>query len=600
MNVVVLVGIAVTILTGIPVFLQLRRHPRGLSVLFFAEMWERFSYYGMRGILIFYLTEHFLFDDRFAQGQYAAYTTLVYLLPLLGGYLADQFLGNRKAIAFGALLLVAGHFTMALEGPAAGEQLTYQGHTYAYRLQGRMDDHTVCLEVGKGCYAVGGAADGGLSIKNLPVGAPLPATLAKGSYGDVKTRSQPFVDLLYVALSLIIMGVGFLKPNISSIVGQLYGEGDPRRDPGFTLYYYGINLGAFWASVVCGLVGQTVSWGAGFGLAGIGMLAGYLVFVFNRPRLEGHGEPPDPVALAKPRVGPLNAEQLIYLAALAAVAVVWVLVRQYALMGWLLLAGWIGALSYLGWEMARGGKVVRERLMLAVILVLGSMIFFALAEQAGSSLNQFAERNTALPNQGFWTITPAQTQSFNAGFILIFAPALSYLWARLGRVGRDPNPLVKFGLGLVQIGLGFLVLVWGATQPDPAFRTPLFFLAFSYLLQTTGELFLSPVGLSEMTKLAPARMISTLMAIWFLGASASQWIAGLIARTTASETVGGQVLDPAKALATYAHTFTIIGLWGAGAGVLFLAMSPWLKGWAHEGHPTAEPGLAGAAVAGDG
>jgi POT family proton-dependent oligopeptide transporter len=587
MNVVVLVGIVVTIATGIPVFLQLRRHPGGLAVLFFAEMWERFSYYGMRGLLIFYLTEHFLFDDRFAQGQYAAYTTLVYLLPLAGGYLADQYLGNRKAIAFGALLLVAGHFTMAIEGPAAGEQLTYQGHVYAYRLQGRMDDHRVCLEVGQGCYEVGAAADGGLAIKGLPAGAALPSTLPKGSYGDVKTRSQPFVDVLYLALSLIIMGVGFLKPNISSIVGQLYGEADPRRDPGFTLYYYGINLGAFWASVVCGLIGQTVSWGAGFGLAGIGMLAGYLVFIFNRPRLEGHGEPPDPAALAKPRLGPLSTEQLIYLGALLAVGGVWILVRQYALMGWLLLAGWAGALGYLGYEMARGGKVVRERLMLAVILVLGSMIFFALAEQAGSSLNQFAERNTALPNHGFWTITPAQTQSFNAGFILIFAPILSYLWARLGRVGRDPNPLLKFGLGLVQIGLGFLVLVWGATAADGAFRTPLFFLAFSYLLQTTGELFLSPVGLSEMTKLAPARMISTLMAIWFLGASASQWLAGLIARTTATETVGGQVLDPAKALATYAHTFQIIGLLGAGVGVVFLLLSPLLKGWAHGADDTA-------------
>jgi POT family proton-dependent oligopeptide transporter len=594
MNVVVLVGIAVTILTGIPVFLQLRQHPRGLSVLFFAEMWERFSYYGMRGLLIFYLTEHFLFDDKFAQGQYAAYTTLVYLLPLVGGYLADRYLGSRKAIAFGALLLVAGHFTMAIEGPAADESLGYQGHSYAYRLQGRMDDHTVCLEVGQGCYAVGAAPGGGLAIKGLPAGAPLPQVLPKGSFTDVKTRSQPFVDVLYLALSLIIMGVGFLKANISSIVGQLYGEGDPRRDPGFTLYYYGINLGAFWASVVCGLVGQTVSWGAGFGLAGIGMLAGYLVFVFNKPRLEGRGEPPDPAALAKPVAGPLSLEWVIYLGALVGIGAVWLLVRQYALMGWLLLAGWAAALSYLGWEMARGGKVVRERLMLAVILVFGSMIFFALAEQAGSSLNQFAERNTLLPNKGFWTITPAQTQSFNAGFILIFAPALSYVWARLGRVGRDPNPLVKFGLGLVQIGLGFLVLVWGATQPDPAYRTPLFFLAFSYLLQTTGELFLSPVGLSEMTKLAPARMISTLMAIWFLGASASQWLAGLIARTTASETVGGQVLDPAKALATYSHTFLIIGLWGAGVGVVFLALSPWLKGWAHgvddpAGHSQPEP-----------
>jgi POT family proton-dependent oligopeptide transporter len=581
MDIVTVIGIAVTILTGIPVWRQLRSHPPGLAVLFFAEMWERFSYYGMRGLLIFYLTEHFLFDDKFANGQYAGYTTLVYLVPLVGGFVADRWLGSRKAIAFGALLLVAGHFTMALEGPAATEQLTWQGHAYSYRLDGRMDDRKVCLQVGAGCYEVGAAPDGGLAIKGLPAGAPLPATLTKGSFTDQTSRSQPAVDLLYLALSLIIMGVGFLKANISSIVGQLYPQGDPRRDPGFTLYYYGINLGAFWAGILCGLIGQTVSWGAGFGLAGVGMLAGYVVFVLNKPRLEGRGEPPDPVRLARPLAGPVSLEWLIYLAGVAGVGVVWLLVRQFELMGWLLGLGWVVALIYLGFEMARGGKVVRERLMLALVLVLGSVIFFALAEQAGSSLNQFAERNTQLPNQGFWTVTAANTQAFNSGYILIFAPILSWVWAKLGQVGRDPNPMVKFGLGLLQIGAGFLILVWGANYPDAAARTPLFFLGFSYLLQTTGELFLSPVGLSEMTKLAPARMVSTMMAIWFLGASAAEYVAGLIARTTGADTVGGKVLDPAKALATYSHTFLIIGLWGAAFGVLFLALSPWLKRWAH-------------------
>jgi POT family proton-dependent oligopeptide transporter len=580
-NIIVLGGVLVTVVTGVPVFLQLRSHPRGLTVLFFAEMWERFSYYGMRGILIFYLTEHFLFDDAFAQGQYAAYTTLVYLLPLVGGFVADRWLGSRKAIAFGALLLVAGHFTMAFEGPAATETLTYQGHAYAYRLDGRMEARRVCLQVGSGCYPVGAAPGGGLAIKNLPAAAPLPPVLAKGAYTDTRGRSQPFINLLYLALSLIIMGVGFLKANISSIVGQLYRQGDPRRDPGFTLYYYGINLGAFWAAILCGLIGQTVSWGAGFGLAGVGMLAGYLVFIFNKPRLEGHGEPPDPALLARPLGGVIKLEWAIYLAGIAGVAGVWWMVQQFALMGWLLLAGWIAALAYVGFEMTRVGKVARERLVLAILLVFGSIVFFALAEQAGTSLNQFAERNTALPNQGIWTITPAQTQSFNSGYILLFVPPLAWLWAKLGQQGRDPNPLVKFGLGLIQIGVGFWVLTWAAGYADASFRTPIFFLAFSYLLQTTGELFLSPVGLSEMTKLAPARMISTLMAIWFLGASAAQYLAGLIARFTATDTVGGQVLDPGKALATYAHVFLIIGALGCAFGVLFLVLSPWLKRLAH-------------------
>jgi proton-dependent oligopeptide transporter, POT family len=581
MNVVVIAGIVITIATGVPVFLQLRQHPGGLAVLFFAEMWERFSYYGMRGLLIFYLTEHFLFSDDFAQGQYASYTTLVYLLPLVGGYVADRYLGSRKAIAFGALLLVAGHFTMAIEGPAATQTLSFHGATYNVRALGRMDDRKVCLEVGSGCYGLGAGPNGGLAIQALPAGAPLPSVLPKGSYRQAETRSQPFVDVLYLALSLIIMGVGFLKANISSIVGQLYSQGDPRRDPGFTLYYYGINLGAFWASVVCGLIGQTVSWSAGFGLAGVGMLAGYLVFVFNKKRLEGRGEPPDPVALAKPLVGPVSREHLIYLAALIGVGAVWLLVRQYALMGWLLLAGWIAALGYLVWQMARMDKVARERLMLALVLIVASIVFFTLFEQAGSSLNQFAERNTALPNNGFWTITPAQTQSFNAGFILLGAPLFAWMWAVLGRRRRDPNPVVKFGLALIQVGVGFFVLVWGAEYANAAFRVPVIFLAIAYLFHTTGELCLSPVGLSEMTKLAPARMISTLMAVWFLAASAAQWLAGKIAQLTAAETVGGQVLDPAKALQTYAHTFLVIGLWGVGVGVVLVILSPWLKGWSH-------------------
>src|SRR5215472_1708408 len=580
-NVVIAAVFVVTVVTGVPVFLQLRRHPRGLAVLFFAEMWERFSFYGMRGLLIFYLTEHFLFDDAFSQGQFAAYSTLVYLVPLVGGYIADRWLGARKAIAFGALLLVAGHFTMAIEGPAASETLTYQGHTYSYRLEGRMDGRQVCLEVGDGCYAVGAGPGGGLAIKGLPAGAPLPSVLAKGSFQQTETRSSGFVDVLYLALSLIIMGVGFLKANISSIVGQLYRQGDARRDPGFTLYYYGINVGAVWASAVCGALGQTVGWYAGFGLAGLGMLAGYLVFVLNKPRLEGHGEPPDPVQLAKPVAGPVSREGLIYAAALAGIGIVWLIVRRYELMGWMLAATWALALGYLVFEMTRLGKAGRERLMLALVLEAGSIVFFTLFEQAGTSLNQFAERNTALPSNGFWTITPAQTQTFNAGFILILAPAFAWLWAKLGQQGANPNPLVKFGLGLIQVGAGFFVLVWGATYADAAFRTPVIFLALAYLLHTTGELCLSPVGLSEMTKLAPARMISTVMAVWFLAASAAEWLAGKIAQLTQAETVGGQVLDPGKALATYVHVFATIGAWGAGAGVLLLALSPFLKHWAH-------------------
>ena len=259
MDIVFLAGIVITLVTAIPVLIQLRTHPRGLVILFFAEMWERFSYYGMRGLLIFYLTQHFLFDDKTAQGQYGAYTSLVYLLPLVGGFLADRWLGTRKAVAFGALLLVAGHLTMAFEGTPVTQVLHYQGASYDFQVTGRGEDRAVKLKVGEAAYDWGAAAGGGLEIKGLPQGAALPSVLPKGSYELTKRDATPvFKDILYLALALIIMGVGFLKANISSIVGQLYPKGDPRRDPGFTLYYYGINLGAFWASLLCAALGTYV------------------------------------------------------------------------------------------------------------------------------------------------------------------------------------------------------------------------------------------------------------------------------------------------------------------------------------------------------
>jgi len=232
MNLVFLVGIVITLATGIPVYNQLRKtHPRGLLILFFAEMWERFSYYGMRGLLVFYLTQHLLFDQKAASSQYGSYTSLVYLLPLLGGMLADRWLGMRKAVAFGALLLVAGHLTMAYEGKPATQTLTYAGQTYDVTSTGRMEDLKARLMVGGKPYEFGPAKTGGLEIKDLPAGAPLPSVLAEGAY-EMKAQQDPSgVNAFYLAVSLIIMGVGFLKPNISAIVGQLYPRAIPVGTP---------------------------------------------------------------------------------------------------------------------------------------------------------------------------------------------------------------------------------------------------------------------------------------------------------------------------------------------------------------------------------
>jgi POT family proton-dependent oligopeptide transporter len=291
-----------------------------------------------------------------------------------------------------------------------------------------------------------------------------------------QTRDMVGVNIFYLALSLIIMGVGFLKPNISTIVGQLYPQGDPRRDSGFTLYYYGINLGAFWAAVLCGFLGQTVGWWAGFGLAGVGMAAGWVVFVLGKPLLEGHGEPPNPELLKRPLFGPLNREWLIYILGVLGVAVVWFMVQRNALVGTVLGISTVLSLAAILWVIVGVCKTwaQRQRMMLALVLIFGAVVFFTLFEQAGTSLNLFADRNVDLtiaptamqflgitvgtPAQleaagitpsGFWidaTITAAQVQSFNAGFILIFAPILAALWAWLASKKMDPDPTMKIGL----------------------------------------------------------------------------------------------------------------------------------------------------------
>lgn len=599
----IIAGFIITLVTAVPVFLEMRKHPKGLHILFFAEMWERFSYYGMRGLLIFYLTQHFLFSDGEASSQYGAYTALVYLLPLLGGYLADRYLGNRKAIAFGALLLVAGHATMGIEGEPAREALIYEGQQYELVAEGRGSNRSVMIEVDGAEYSFSATSEGDFQIAELPASASIPAVLPQGQFEIERVeRDRMFLNIFYFALALIIMGVGFLKANISSIVGQLYEENDPRRDGGFTLYYYGINLGSFWAAILCGWLGETVGWWAGFGLAGLGMLLGFVVFVRGRAlfflpgkNLIGHvGNPPSLEKLKAKALGPLNTEWLIYGIGLVGVVVVWFMVQAHTvrfavpgmgeqdLLALFLLIGGLGFLGYVVFYMVNNcTRVEAERLILALILIIVSVVFWALFEQAGSSMNLFASRNTDLTVVGPFEITASQTQSFNAGFILIFAPVFAALWAFLAKLRKNPNTPLKFGLALVQVGLGFMLLVWGVQFAGDDYRVPLIFLAGAYLLHTTGELCLSPVGLSAITKLSPAAVVSTMMAGWFLSSSFAQYVAGIIATFTATDTVAGQVLDPAAALNGYAAVFGSIGLFAIVLGVIFGVLSFWLKGLGH-------------------
>ena len=479
-------------------------HPKGLFVLFFAEMWERFSYYGMRALLIFYLTKHWLFSDSDSGIIYGAYTALVYITPVLGGYLADRWLGQRKAVTYGAILLTFGHFMMGFEG------------------------------------------DGGQD----------PASL----------------NMFWLALAFIIVGSGFLKANISVMVGQLYPRTDVRRDGAYTIFYMGINLGAFLGSLLCGYIGETYGWSYGFGLAGIGMLLGLIVFIWGKPLLLGRGEAPDPAKLAAPVAG-IKFEWLLYLVGLVAVGACWWMVQNQAVVGTVL--GVCGAILVgyvLFTAVVKLPAEDRDRIFAALFLIMGSILFWALFEQAGSSLNLFADRHVDRAG------VPASVfQSLNAGYIVLLAPLFAALWTWLGRRGMEPSAPAKFGLAMLQLGLGFLVLKWGAEAAGVDNLTPVLFIFLIYLLHTTGELCLSPVGLSAMNRLAPAHMASLIMGTWFFASATGNFAAGLIASATGSEKASGEGAGKALVLDVY----QTIGLWAIAFGVLVIVISPLIKKLMH-------------------
>jgi POT family proton-dependent oligopeptide transporter len=619
LSAIVLFGLLLTLVTAVPVGIQLhRRHPRGLVILFFVELWERFSFYGMRSLLIFYLTQHFLFDDGFSARTFGSFTTLAYLLPLLAGFVADRYIGARQAVVFGAVLLVIGHLLMTIEGPPTRQILSIDNNRFEVTTVQRAERRELALLYEAHSYAMRQSVAGDLEIEGLPAGSTLNSVIPRDRFVLSAAASDPFyVNLLFLALSCIALGVGFLKGNVSCLVGLLYPRGDPRQDAGFTLYYFGINIGSFWAALWCGYLGFAYGWAWGFGLAAAGMVAGLVVFILGKPLLEGHGEAPDRVRLKQPILGWLTREHAVYLGSLLSLGVIFALMRRNDLVGWTLLAASIAVLSYVGRHTYRShSRVERQRIYLALLLVAAAILFWMLFLQGGTSLNLFADRNTDLTLVGrpwvlnlfdrqiflgtpamleaapvaanrIWidaSLTAAQVQSFNVAFVMIFAPFFAWLWPFLSRRGLDPSPMTKFGLGLVQVGAGFLVIVVSRQFADPVFRLPLLVLGITYLLHTTGELFVSPIGLSELTRLAPPVLVSTMMAIWLLASSAAQYIGALIASVASVQTVGGQALSAADSLASSLHVFNSVGWFGVIAGVFFLILSPFVRGWAHREH----------------
>lgn len=613
-------------------------HPTGLFTLFFAEMWERFSFYGMRALLVFYMIKGFLgFGDSRAYAIYGSYTALVYASPFLGGILADRLLGQRRAVIVGGLLMAAGHLLMTVEQSTA----------------------------------------------------------------------------FFTALALLICGNGFFKPNISAMVGQLYAPGSTRRDAGFTLFYMGINLGAAMAPIICGYVGEVYGWHYGFGLATIGMLIGVATFAaptrltqaiilvsasysaismpflgdsllqllvrlfiavvlagaamvaisaLQKGGLPRHvGGPPDPARLRRKLGGFLPTEWAVYLGIAACVPPIAWLVSGDVVAGWVLFITGAIALAYIMYDAVfRCTTIERHRIVVILVLMFFALLFWAFFEQAGSSLNNFTDRNVdrvfearrvtqgdvgstivfrispragdtkyadlplltqeqlgypfedrhfsmtdlaALRSQTqqrvlSWPVTdehvgmgvggaeiPAsEFQAVNPIYILLFGLVFTGLWSFLGSRGLEPSPPVKFGLGLLQLGLGFAALWYGAQSADSRGMVVVSWLLLGYLLQTTGELCVSPVGLSLITAISPARIVSTMMGAWFLATAFSQYLAGQIAKLTAvrHEGPGEHIIPPPiETVDVYGQVFGQIALAAIVAALVCWFLSPMMTRWMH-------------------
>ncbi|SEC87151.1 proton-dependent oligopeptide transporter, POT family [Tenacibaculum sp. MAR_2009_124] len=427
-------------------------HPKGLLYLFFAELWERFSFYGMRALLVLYMTKHLLYSDEMAFGIYAAYMSLVYVTPMIGGMIADKILGFRKAIMLGGVLMALGHFFLTFEHPI----------------------------------------------------------------------------FFYGSLSLIIIGNGFFKPNISSFVGKLYKDGDSRRDSGFTIFYMGINIGGAIAPLLCAWLAELYGWHFGFVIAGIGMLLGLVVFKggLNKNVFNNHGLVPDDKEYNKKIMG-ITQGNLIVLGTIVFVPVFACIVYLHELEHYIVWIVTMFLITYIVRILKNVSSLERKKLLVAVYFTVLYTLFSAIFEQAGSSLTLFADRNVNLIG-----MNAAQTNSINSGFIILLAIPFSMLWTSLNRIKKSPNSVIKFGLGLIFLGGGFAVFAMSGHYADELGKTPMFFLIAGYLILTIGELFLSPIGLSKITELSPVKFLAFIMGVWFSANFYGHYFAGKIAKLT--------------------------------------------------------------------
>ena len=533
---------------------ELFGHPKGLFYLFFAELWERFSYYGMRALLTLYMVNEFfswMTDEAYREevsfGIFAAYGSLVYATPVLGGMIADKFIGFKKSIMLGGILMALGHFFMAFY-------------------------------------------------------------FDTGMFGFEATSINNF--FFYAALALLIIGNGFFKPNISSMVGRLYPEGDDRRDSGFTIFYMGINAGAFLAPLACGWLGYEFGWHYGFGAAGVGMIVGLLVFMkgMNDGIFGDNGN--QPTEYVEKKMYGLRTDYFFYLVAVLMVPIAAFLVKNNAMEVLEGMALHSSILSLLGVvilgiiakKMTELSRMEVFRLVSVLVLTLLITVFWSFFELAGTAITLFAERNVNLT-----LLNASQTNAINPGYIIFLAIPFSMMWVYLSKTQRNPITPIKFALGILQLGLGFIVFAMSAQFMDDAGKTPFMFLMIGYLLLTTGELFISPIGLSKVTELSPKSMTAFMMGVYFLSSSYAHYISGAIAKLTTS-TEAGVAPEPGfmtsmiekvtgfadatttstsesiLSLLSYTSVFTQVGIVAIGMALVSFMITPVLKKWMHGVH----------------
>ena len=569
-------------------------HPRPLARLFSIEMWERFGYYGMRALLVLYLTKHFLLADHEASGIVGGYLSLVYLTPVFGGLLADRYLGSKRAVKFGAIVMGVGYFLLCFGGGQAKPYAMIEGARYEVTRvpppSPMADSPSQTVTMGGESLRIHGLADG--SVQLLAADDHVVKTVAANDFVAGADRAPFYTTLMLFALSLIVIGNGFFKPNIATIVGALYKPGDRRRDAGFTIFYAGINTGSVGGQLLCPFFVDHFGWPAGFLVASFGMLISYVLIQFDGGRLRGFGEPPAQQGR--------DRAPLIYLLSIASVVLFWLVfsnvLNSPAAEAGSGVIGYIKATPFLGkallalfllvvigvpiWSWRVGTRVEFEMMLAAIILVVFNVTFWTLFEQAASSLTLFADRNTTLELFGLH-MSAAQTQNFNPITVVLFAPVMSWFWLSLAKRGWEPSIQVKFAIALLLVGFGFVALAWSGGSAGPDFRVSLWWLVLTYFLHSIGELCISPVGMSMITKLSLARVVGMMMGVWYLSLSVGEYMAGAAAQMASVKTVGGQVTNPELSLHTYLGSFMTGGLWTIGAGVVLLAISPLLKRLMH-------------------